>query len=117
MYRFKVTCPSCRSENVLPARKLLVRVADRAMTDAECVFGCLTYHRCVVIGVDRDGVSAMLMAGVAWLALAEPGVAHPEQPAAGPVLTVDDLLDLHTALEQEETWFENLHGSVSADGH
>jgi hypothetical protein len=114
MYRFKITCQSCAAENIQPARRLLVRVEDRTLSGGECVFTCLSCRRTTVVQVDRDAVAAMLLAGVAWLTLAEQQVAHPEDPADGPQLTSDDLLDLHDALAGD-TWFEALHAAPPRD--
>jgi hypothetical protein len=115
MYRFKVTCPSCSSQNVLPARRMLVRVEDSSLAGGECVFTCLVCRRTGSVGVESDGVAKMLVAGVAWVCMREPRVEHPETAAAGPPLTRDDLLDLHAVLEQDG-WFEDLSATLATEG-
>src|SRR4051794_11539151 len=107
MYRFKVTCPSCSSQNVLPARRMLVRVQDSSLAGGECVFTCMACRHTGAVGVDSDGVAKMLVAGVAWVSMPEPRVEHPETAVEGPPLTRDDLLDLHDVLEKD-CWFDEL---------
>ena len=111
----KVTCPECSSQNVLPARRMLVRVEDSSLAGGECVFTCLMCRRTATVGVDSDGVAKMLVAGVAWVAMLEPRFQHPETAASGPPLTRDDLLDLHDMLEQD-TWFAELSSTLATEG-
>ena len=115
MYRFKVTCPSCSSQNVLPAKRMFVRVQDSSLAGGECVFTCLMCRRTGAVGVDSDDVAKMLVAGIAWISMCEPRVEHPETAAEGPPLTKDDLLDLHDMLERD-CWFDELSSPLATEG-
>ena len=109
--QFTVICPSCRSEVVLTARRMLVRVDAEQATSGEVVFTCLGCHDTVSVALDAAGVAALVMGGVTFLSLSPPVIEHPEVRPAGPAFTPDDLLDLHDELAGDD-W---LAGLVSLD--
>lgn len=97
---FTITCPRCRAELSLPARRLLVRVDAGAATSGEVLFTCLCCHETVAVGLGAGAVAALVMGGVTHLSLSEPVVGHPEVRPGGPAFTADDVLDWHTELDQ-----------------
>ena len=110
--QFTIICPTCRAENVLTARRLLVRVDAEQSTTGEVLFSCLGCHDTAALTLDAAGIAALVMGGVTFLSLSPPVVEHPEIRPAGPAFTSDDLLDLHTELAGDD-W---LAGLVSLEG-
>lgn len=104
---FTVTCPTCRAEVTLPARRLLVRVDAGLATSGEVLFTCLGCHGTATVALDAAAVAVLVTAGVSHLSLSAPAAEHPESPPAGPDLTPDDVIDLHAELE-DDNWFEAL---------
>ena len=104
---FTLTCPACRAEVTLPARRLLVRVDAGHTTSGEVLFTCLSCHESVALTLDASALAALVMAGVTHLSLSVPAVEHPEPRPDGPALTADDVLDLHARLAGED-WFDEL---------
>lgn len=107
MNQFTLHCPVCSAELMLAARRLLVRVDAGTATSGEVLFTCLGCRATSAATVDVRAVAELLVGGVTYLSLSEPRIDHPEAPPAGPRLTHDDLLDLHTAL-CDESWFDRL---------
>jgi len=106
---FSFTCPQCRAELSMPARRLLVRVDAGRTTTGELLFTCLACHRTSALPLDAAAAAAVVVAGVTFLSLSEPVVEHPESRPDGPAFTHDDLLDLHAVLDRD-AWFEALAG-------
>lgn len=104
-----LTCPHCASQLVLNPRRLLVRVDAGTATSGEVLFTCLGCRRTEAVTVDVASTAHLITAGVTYLSLSEPTVAHPEPQPPGPPLTHDDLLDLHAALAGD-AWPEELSG-------
>jgi len=97
--RFNLTCPECQADVSLSARRLLVRVDAGVSARGEVLFTCLFCHRTVAVTVDPTAVALLVSGGVTYLSLSPvPAPRHPETAPAGPPLTHDDLLDLHTDL-------------------
>jgi hypothetical protein len=107
MTQFSVVCPACSAQLTLSARRLLLRVDAGTATSAEVVFTCLSCRATSPVVLRIPEVAVLLTAGVTFLSLSEPVVEHPECPPAGPPLTHDDLLDLHTALSRD-SWLAQL---------
>ena len=107
MSRFSIECPDCAATLDRAPRRLLGRVDAGSAHSGELMFTCLACSRTVVVPVDPAGVAALVSGGVTFLSLSEPPREHPESPPAGPRLTADDLLDLHTQLERPD-WFDHL---------
>ena len=59
--------------------------------------------------MDASAVALLVLGGVTHLSLTAPVVDHPEVVPAGPPLTHDDLLDLHSALACD-AWIDQLVG-------
>lgn len=104
---FTLTCPACRADVTLPARRLLVRVDADLATSGEVLFTCLGCHQTAAVALDPAAVAMLVMAGVTHLSLSAPPAEHPESPPDGPALTSDDVIDLHAELE-DDSWFEAL---------
>ena len=107
MSRYTLICPECHAENSLSARRLLVRVDEGTATSGEALFTCLSCQATVTVELDPTAVAVLAMGGVTYLSLSAPAVEHPEPAPAGPTLTHDDLLDLHSALNRD-SWFDQL---------
>lgn len=115
MSRFSLECPDCGATLELAPRRLLVRVDAGSARSGELLFTCLACSQTVIVPVDPAGVAALVGGGVTFLSLSEPPREHPENPPAGPRLTADDVLDLHTVLERPD-WFELLQHATAARG-
>lgn len=109
MSRYTLICPECHAEVSLSARRLLVRVDQGTATSGEVLFTCLSCSATVTVEVEPSGVAALVAGGVTHLSLTAPVVEHPEPAPDGPLLTIDDLLELHCELEHD-TWFDQLVG-------
>ena len=107
MSRYTLICPECHAENSLSARRLLVRVDEGTATSGEALFTCLSCDTTVAVQLDPTAVGLLAMGGVTYLSLSAPDVEHPEPAPAGPTLTHDDLLDLHSELDRD-SWFDQL---------
>ena len=106
--RFSMSCPECHADVSLSARRLLVRVDEGVSARGEVLFTCLFCHRTVTVTVDATAVALLVTGGVTQLSLSPlPAPRHPETAVAGPPLTHDDLLDLHTRLACD-TWIDGL---------
>lgn len=106
---FTLTCPECRAEVSLPARRLLVRVDAGRATAGELLFTCLGCQATPAVPLAVDTVASLTLSGVTFVSLSEPVVEHPESRTDGPALTHDDLLDLHAQLDSD-AWFDELVG-------
>jgi hypothetical protein len=113
--QFSVVCPACSAELVLSTRRLTVRVDAGTATSGEVLFTCLSCRATSTTVLPVGEVAVLLANGVTFLSLSEPVVEHPEAPPAGPPLTHDDLLDLHTALGCD-TWVSRLTAGLSQPG-
>lgn len=69
---FALTCPLCRTEITLSARRLLVRIDDESATSGELLFTCLNCHLTPAARVDLPSVAALLSGGVTHLSLTAP---------------------------------------------
>jgi hypothetical protein len=106
--RFSLACPECHADVSLSARRLLVRVDEGVSASGEVLFTCLACHRTVTVTVDATAVALLVTGGVTHLSLSPlPAPRHPETAVAGPPITHDDLLDLHTRLACD-TWIDGL---------
>ena len=105
--QFTITCPACRAEVVLSARRLLVRVDAERSTAGEVLFTCFGCQATSSVALDASGIAALVTGGVTFLSLSPPVHEHPESRPAGPTFTADDLLDLHEELEGED-WLAQL---------
>jgi hypothetical protein len=107
MSRYTLICPECHAEVSLSARRLLVRVDAGTATSGEALFTCLSCHATVAVLIDPAAVALLVMGGVTHLSLSVPAVEHPEPAPDGPLLTHDDLIDLHRELGRD-SWFDQL---------
>lgn len=109
--RYTVTCPECRAEVSLSARRLLVRVDEGTATSGEVLFTCLSCHATVATRLDAAAIAVLVLGGVTHLSLSAPAVEPlervPAQRTPLPPLTHDDLLDLHGALACD-SWLQRL---------
>jgi predicted RNA-binding Zn-ribbon protein involved in translation (DUF1610 family) len=117
MTRIRATCPSCGEIELRPADVVLRRVIDALgdVAEGSCYrFSCPDCAELVEKPADSRIADLLTTGGVPIEDAAEdePEVddrpQHPEQPAAGPCLTRDDLLDLHLQLQDDQTWFDRL---------
>lgn len=116
MTRIRATCPSCGEVELRPDDVVLHRVLDTggALPAGTCYrFSCPECAGVVEKPAD-DRIAGLLTSGgvstedvVARSSLRTPRPIHPELPPDGPPLTLDDLIDLHLALE-DPRWFEQL---------
>jgi predicted RNA-binding Zn-ribbon protein involved in translation (DUF1610 family) len=113
MTRIRATCPTCGEVELRPADVVLRRVTDSLgdLSEGSCYrFSCPDCTELVEKPADERIASLLATGGVAVEEVGPPidtREPHPEAPAAGPVLTLDDLLDLHLALE-DPAWFDRL---------
>lgn len=127
MTRIRATCPSC-GEVELTASDLVLAVVGSATEVQEATtyrFECPDCEDLVVKPADSRISRLLTSGGVAVeytsathlddeLAALSAGT-HPEHPRPGPLLTADDLLDLHLLLATDR-WFDELRGSVGSVG-
>jgi predicted RNA-binding Zn-ribbon protein involved in translation (DUF1610 family) len=118
--RIRASCPECGEVDLQPdaVTLLLVRAADGEIGDGSA-YRFLCPDCSATVTKPADGRIAQLLAtgGVPIEEVASPVALataqrdarppHPEAPPAGPPLTLDDLLDLHLAL-QDDRWLESL---------
>lgn len=103
-------CPSCRQHMDLPA-------SDCALLDGPgghpvaYAFVCCHCREPIMRRADGRTMAMLVASGASAHGGQEQAVAlcHPEQPAPGPPLTADDLIDLHVLLDAPG-WFEQLAG-------
>ncbi len=105
--RYSLTCPNCRAEVSLSARRLLVRLDEGTAATGEVLFTCLACDATAAVTLEAAAIAVLVTGGVTHLTLSPPPVEPLERVADGPPLTVDDLLDLHGALACD-TWFQQL---------
>lgn len=100
MARLKKRCPVCGATVDLdPAMVAFVTRDAKDEVGGAYAFGCPGCATPVVVVADGTTVDLLRIAGVHEIR--EPAVpGHPETPPVGPTLTLDDLIDLHLALEQ-----------------
>lgn len=102
-------CPSCRQDIVFQADDCAL-LGDADGKPVAYAFVCSHCGEPVVRRADQRAVAMLVAAGASCRGATEQVVAvHPEQPASGPPLTADDLLDFHLLLEGA-CWFEQLAG-------
>jgi len=117
--RIRATCPMCGEVDLRPDEVVLrvVRDADGMVSDDSSYrFDCPDCAESVVKPADRRIADLLTTGGVPIEEEGEQAVEwrppHPESPRPGPVLTHDDLLDLHLALETDD-WFATLLAASS----
>lgn len=121
MTRIRATCPSCGEIELRPMDVVLRRVTDGfgELSDATSYrFSCPDCAEIVEKPADERIASLLVSGGVVTEDVTE-GIdddellpPHPEQPAGGPRLTRDDLLDMHLLLEDPD-WFAQLLETTS----
>lgn len=120
MTRIRATCPSCGEVELRPTDVSLVvlrteveEVAEGSAYRFVCPACSVTITKPaderIARLLEQGGVSVTIHEGYHDLAEAPAPArfAHPEHPAPGPVLTLDDLLDLHLVLQRDD-WFDQL---------
>ncbi|MCC5949042.1 MAG: hypothetical protein JJT89_11355 [Nitriliruptoraceae bacterium] len=114
MTRIRATCPTCGEVDLRPYEVTLHVVRDPLgdVSDGSCYrFDCPACDELVVKPADERIAELLQTGGVPVEENAESLVddrpPHPEAPRPGPVLTRDDLLDLHLALSGDD-WFDQL---------
>ena len=117
MTRIRANCPGCGEVDLTPPDVTLriTRAADGLVGDGSTYrFLCPDCFELVTKPADSRIAQLLSTGGVPieesgdldhFLETLRPP--HPEQPAEGPQLTVDDLLDLHELLARDD-WFERL---------
>jgi predicted RNA-binding Zn-ribbon protein involved in translation (DUF1610 family) len=123
MTRIRATCPACGEIELVPSDLLLRRIvdADGEVTEGSCYrFSCPECAGVVEKPADARVAQLLVTGGVPVETLpaltgaeVDPLPPHPEEPIAGPPLTLDDLLDLHLALD-DARWFDRLVGTIDA---
>lgn len=115
MTTIRATCPHCGEVDLRPAdiRLTVVRGEDVPVApESRYTFTCPSCTESIAKPAD-ERIARLLTTGgvevdvVPKDASPECAVPHPEEPAAGPPLTYDDLLDFHFLLEQSD-WFAEL---------
>lgn len=113
MTTIRATCPTCGEVDLTPKQIVLTVIrAEEAPVgpDSHYAFTCPSCTDRVEKPADERIAHLLTTGGVNVSVLDEPGErlpAHPESPPDGPVLTRDDLLDLHELLA-DDRWFEDL---------
>jgi hypothetical protein len=111
MIRIRATCPSCGEIDLQASEVVLRRSCDAdggLLEDSSYRFRCPGCADLVVKPADERVVSLLLTGGVPVEDVGHVLRAlHPEMPEDGPAFTLDDLLDLHLALE-DPRWFDRL---------
>jgi predicted RNA-binding Zn-ribbon protein involved in translation (DUF1610 family) len=117
--RIRATCPMCGEVDLRPDEVVLrvVRDEDGLVSDSSSYrFDCPDCDESVVKPADGRIADLLTTGGVPVEEDDElrvpPRPPHPEAPRPGPVLTHDDLLDLHFALESDD-WFTTLLATTS----
>jgi predicted RNA-binding Zn-ribbon protein involved in translation (DUF1610 family) len=118
--RIRASCPSCGEVELTPPDVVLhlVRTTTGLVGDGSNYrFSCPDCEQVVTKPADERIAQLLTTGGVAVehdtptedeAALFEAlKPTHPERPAPGPRLTLDDLLDLHLLLASDD-WFEDL---------
>ena len=103
----RTRCPSCRHDVDFRAEQcaLLDGPDDEPVAYA---FVCPRCGEPVVRPADRRTTALLVRGGASREGAAEAArMPHPEHPASGPPLTVDDLIDFHRLLD-DACWFERL---------
>lgn len=102
MARLKKRCPVCGTTVDLdPQSVAFVTCESPDEASAAYAFGCPGCATPVVVAADRTTVDLLRIAGVREVRTPAE-VRHPEVRPSGPTLTLDDLIDLHLALEGED---------------
>lgn len=115
MTRIRATCPTCGEVELLAADLVLHRVldADGDVRQGTCYrFSCPGCAVVVEKAADEHVAELLVSGGVPTEDRHDepprrPRPLHPEMPSGGPPLTLDDLLDLHLALE-DPAWFDQM---------
>lgn len=116
MPTISTTCPSCREHiDLASGHCALLGGPDRQ--PVAYAFVCPRCDQPIVRRADKRAAAMLVAGGASAHGARERTVvlSHPEQPASGPVLTVDDLIDFHVMLGGDG-WFERLAGLVVAAG-
>lgn len=102
MARLKKRCPVCGTTIDLDPQGVAFVTRDPVDDGpAAYAFGCPGCATPVVVSADRTTVDLLRIAGVHEIR-APVAPDHPEARPTGPALTLDDLIDLHLALEAED---------------
>jgi predicted RNA-binding Zn-ribbon protein involved in translation (DUF1610 family) len=117
--RIRATCPMCGEVDLRPDEVVLrvVRNEEGVVSDSSSYrFDCPDCEESVIKPADGRIAELLTTGGVPIEEGDEQPVQmrppHPEAPRPGPVLTYDDLLDLHFALESDD-WFRALLAAAS----
>jgi predicted RNA-binding Zn-ribbon protein involved in translation (DUF1610 family) len=105
MATIRASCPDC-GDVEFTTRDVQVRVSapDGSGTYAFCCPGCTVT---VVKAAETRTIDLLLASGVG-LAAGEPSVEIDERPHFESPITHDDLLDFHTMLHRDDSWFQFL---------
>lgn len=116
MTTIRVSCPSCGAVDLTPADVRLTVVQGEGVPvgpESHYDFHCPSCTERVEKPAD-ERIARLLSTGGVPVEIVEGATAprHPEDPPSGPVLTHDDLLDLHLILEDDD-WFDRLAAHTS----
>lgn len=108
MARIRANCPHCGEVELVPddLELHLIGAVDDAQPGSTYLFDCPSCFTEVVRDADTR-IARLLSVGGVPTVPRSPSIPHPEDPPAGPALTVDDLLDLHRLLQRDD-WFDLL---------
>ena len=120
MTTVSIECGRCAAVAQVSTRSLLIDVGEPPGGHADEAVGgtvswiCAACDDVISQPVPWSTLLALLSAGALLLDESEdPPPVHPESPPAGPMLSRDDVLDLHTALESPG-WFADLEATVES---
>lgn len=111
MTTLTIECIHCRTTREIPAASALVDLADDDADGAGAGNVSWICNTCEDIATQSVTWATLLLLVTAGAHLLDEDdderPTHPEAPPAGPPLTADDLLDIHTLLD-DPTWFTQL---------
>lgn len=115
MTRIRATCPSCGEVELRPddIQLDICRGPDDELAEGSAYrFSCPGCALDVTKPADERVVKLLATGGVTIRISTSALPPHPEDPAGGPALTADDLLDLHLLLRRDD-WYDRLAAAVS----
>jgi hypothetical protein len=112
MTTIRVSCPHCGAVDLTPeeVRLRIVGTLERVVgPDSHYAFTCPSCCEQIAKPADQKVADILRSGGVEAEIVDEAaaGLAHPEDPPAGPMLSFDDLIDFHVLLEDDD-WFDRL---------